>query len=108
MSVALETGLAAKEIVVSTLSILYGLGKDTDETSDSLIEKIKSNFTFPSAMSFIVFVMIYLPCVAASMVFAKRSRWLEIFRISIYFTTVTAWSLSFITYNVTKSFLLGM
>ena len=36
MSVALETGLAAKEIVVSTLSILYGLGDANDETSESL------------------------------------------------------------------------
>ena len=39
MSVALETGLAAKEIVVSTLSILYGLGENNDESSNSLIEK---------------------------------------------------------------------
>ena len=107
MSVALETGLAAKEIVVSTLSILYGLGKDTDETSDSLIEKIKSNFTFPSAMSFIVFVMIYLPCVAASMVFAKEAGGWKYLGYLFIFTTVTAWSLSFITYNVTKV-LLGM
>ena len=43
MSVALETGLAAKEIVVSTLSILYGLGDANDETSESLKEKIVNN-----------------------------------------------------------------
>ena len=65
MSVALETGLAAKEIVVSTLSVLYGLGSSNDENSDSLIEKIKTNIPFASAVSFIVFVMIYLPCLAA-------------------------------------------
>ena len=65
MSVALETGLAAKEIVVSTLSVLYGLGSSNDENSDSLIEKIKTNIPFASAVSFIVFVMIYFPCLAA-------------------------------------------
>ncbi len=39
MTVALETGLAAKEIVVSTLGILYGLGEELDESSEGLIEK---------------------------------------------------------------------
>lgn len=107
MSVALETGLAAKEIVVSTLSILYGLGKDNTETSDSLIEKIKNNFTFASAISFIVFVMIYIPCVAASMVFAKEAGGWKYLGYLFVFTTFTAWSLSFIAYNVTK-FLTGM
>jgi ferrous iron transport protein B len=73
MSIALQTGLAAKEIVVSTLSILYGLGSDIDENSNSLIEKIKTNIPFASAISFIVFVMIYIPCLAASMVFRKEA-----------------------------------
>lgn len=44
MSVALETGLAAKEIVVSTLGILYGLGDENDENSKGLIEKLKQIF----------------------------------------------------------------
>ena len=102
MSVALETGLAAKEIVVSTLSILYGLGEDNDETSDSLIEKIKNNIPFASAISFIVFVMIYLPCLAASMVFAKEAGGWKYLGYLFVFTTTTAWVLSFIAYNVTK------
>jgi ferrous iron transport protein B len=102
MSVALETGLAAKEIVVSTLSILYGLGGENDETSDSLIEKIKNNIPFASAMSFIVFIMIYLPCLAASMVFVKEAgNWKYLWYLFI-FTTSTAWIMSFFTYNITK------
>ena len=102
MSVALETGLAAKEIVVSTLSILYGLGSDNNETSDSLVEKIKNNIPFASAISFIVFVMIYLPCLAASMVFMREAgNWKYLWYLFI-FTTSTAWIMSFITYNITK------
>ena len=102
MSVALETGLAAKEIVVSTLSILYGLGSDNDENSNSLIEKIQNNIPFASAISFIVFVMIYLPCLAASMVFMKESgNWKYLWYLFI-FTTTTAWTLSFISYNLIK------
>ena len=52
MTVALETGLAAKEVVVSTLSILYGLGEENDESSTSLIEKIRNNIPFASAIAF--------------------------------------------------------
>ncbi|MFY9089559.1 ferrous iron transport protein B [Arcobacter aquimarinus] len=102
MSVALETGLAAKEIVVSTLSILYGLGENNDESSNSLIEKIKNNIPFASAISFIVFVMIYLPCLAASMVFVKEAGSWKYLVYLFIFTTSTAWILSFIAYNVTK------
>jgi ferrous iron transport protein B len=102
MSVALETGLAAKEIVVSTLSILYGLGEDNDETSNSLIEKIKNNIPFASAISFIVFVMIYIPCLAASMVFAKEAGGWKYLVYLFVFTTITAWVLSFVAYNVTR------
>jgi ferrous iron transport protein B len=102
MSVALETGLAAKEIVVSTLSILYGLGSDNDENSSSLVEKIKNNIPFASAISFIVFVMVYLPCLAASMVFAKEAGGWKYLVYLFIFTTSTAWILSFIAYNLTK------
>ena len=102
MTVALETGLAAKEIVVSTLSILYGLGDENDENSTSLIEKIRNNIPFASAVAFIVFVMIYLPCLAASMVFAKEAGGWKYLVYLFVFTTTTAWVLSFIAFHVTK------
>ncbi|MFY9073954.1 ferrous iron transport protein B [Malaciobacter mytili] len=100
MSVALETGLAAKEIVVSTLGILYGLGEENDESSKGLIDKIKANIPFASAIAFIVFVMIYLPCLAASMVFTKEAGGWKYLAYLFVFTTTTAWVLSFIAYNV--------
>ena len=105
MSVALETGLAAKEIVVSTLSILYGLGDANDETSQSLKEKIVNNIPLASAISFIVFVMIYLPCLAASMVFTKEAGGWKYLGYLFTFTTVTAWIVSFIVYNLSKYFI---
>ena len=105
MSVALETGLAAKEIVVSTLSILYGLGDANDETSESLKEKIVNNIPLASAISFIVFVMIYLPCLAASMVFTKEAGGWKYLGYLFTFTTVTAWIVSFIVYNLSKYFI---
>lgn len=101
MAVALETGLAAKEVVVSTLGVLYALGDEVDERNEGLIAQIKANIPFASAIAFIVFVMIYLPCLAASMVFAKESGGWKYLAYLFIFTTATAWILSFIVYRIT-------
>ena len=102
MSIALETGLAAKEIVVATLGILYGLGEDHNEESAGLVDKIRENISLPSAISFIVFVMIYLPCLAASMVFMREAGGWKYLGYLFVFTTATAWVLSFIAFNVAQ------
>ena len=101
LSVALETGLAAKEVVVATLGILYNVGDDVDEESDKLLDAIKDQIPFASAVSFIVFVMIYLPCFAASMVFAKEAGGYKYLGYLFVFTTAVAWIMSFIAYNIT-------
>ena len=100
MTVALETGLAAKEVVVSTLGVLYAIGDEVDENSQALSHELKRNISFASAMSFIVFVMIYLPCLAASMVFVREAGGYRYLLYLFIFTTVTAWIFSFITYRV--------
>ena len=100
MTVALEAGLAAKEVVVSTLGVLYAIGDEVDENSNALANELKRNVPFASAMAFIVFVMIYLPCLAASMVFAKEAGGYKYLVYLFFFTTITAWVLSFITYRV--------
>src|SRR5574344_1414646 len=102
MAVALETGLGAREIVVSTLAILYGLGENNDENSTTLIENIKNNIPKEAAISFIVFVMIYIPCIAASMVFVREAGGWKYLAYLFVFTTTTAWIMSFIVYNISK------
>jgi len=99
MAVALETGLAAKEMVVSTLGILYAIG-ETDEADTNLQEQLRENISFPAAIAFIVFVMIYLPCLAASMVFVREAGSWKYLGYLFVFTTGTAWILSFITYRI--------
>jgi len=101
LSVALETGLAAKEVVVATLGILYNVGDEVTEDSEQLLSAIKEQIPFATAVSFIVFVMIYLPCFAASMVFAKEAGGYKYLAYLFLFTTVVAWIMSFIAYNVT-------
>ena len=105
MSVALEAGLAAKEVVVSTLGVLYAIGDEVDEKSNaSLSEQLHKNISLASAMAFIVFVMIYLPCLAASMVFAKEAGGYKYLFYLFIFTTLTAWILSFVTYHMVGIF----
>jgi len=104
MSVALESGLAAKEVVVSTLGVLYALGGDVDEGNERLITQIKANIPFASAIAFIVFVMLYLPCLAASMVFTKEAGGWKYLVYLFIMTTATAWIVSFIAYRVTLIF----
>ena len=102
MSVALQTGLAAKEVVVSTLGVLYALGSDVDAENNSLVNAISKNIPFPSAVAFIVVIMIYLPCLAASVVFTREAGGVKYFFYLLAFTSLTAYGLAFVAYNVTK------
>ncbi len=101
MAVALQTGLAAKEVVVSTLGVLYSLGADVDEESESLAKILKSSISFASAVAFIVVIMTYLPCLAASIVFTREAGGMKYFFYLFFFTTITAYTLAFIAYKIT-------
>lgn len=100
MAVALQTGLAAKEVVVSTLGVLYALGEDVDEETDSLVSAISSNISFASAVAFIVVIMTYLPCLAASIVFTREAGGIRYFFYLFAFTTVVAYALAFVAYRI--------
>ena len=101
MSVALQTGLAAKEVVVSTLGVLYALGGDVDEANNSLINAISKHISFASAVAFIVVVMIYLPCLAASIVFTREAGHIKYFFYLFIFTSIIAYVMAFLAYNIT-------
>ena len=101
MSVALQTGLAAKEVVVSTLGVLYSLGADVDEETNSLVNAISKHISLASAVAFIVVIMIYLPCLAASVVFTREAGGIKYFFYLLGFTSIAAYGLAFIAYNVT-------
>ena len=103
MTVALETGLAAKEVVVATLGVLYALGDEVDETSEGLVTELRKHISVASALSFIAFVMIYLPCLAASIVFTKEAGGYKYLAYLFVFTTGTAYLVSFLVYTVAKA-----
>jgi len=101
MSVALEAGLAAKEVVVSTLGVLYAQG-EVDEESNSLAQALRQNIPFPAAMAFLVFVMIYLPCFAASAVFVREAGGWRYLVYLFFFTTATAWVMALVARWITQ------
>jgi ferrous iron transport protein B len=101
MNVALQAGLAAKEVVVSTLGVLYSLGDVTTQNDKSLASQISKNIPFASAVAFIVVVMIYLPCLAASIVFTREAGGIKYFFYLLMFTSVVAYVLAFFAYRIT-------
>jgi ferrous iron transport protein B len=100
MAVALQAGLAAKEVVVSTLGVLYSLGSDIDEKSGSLIQRLHDNISFASAVAFIIIMITYLPCLAATIVFVKEAGGIRYGIYLFLFTTFVAYSLAFIGYRL--------
>ncbi|RAX52693.1 ferrous iron transport protein B [Helicobacter sp. 16-1353] len=99
LSISLVTGIAAKEVVVSTMGVLYSLG-ETNEESQSLREIIKKEISLPVAVSFILFVMFYLPCFAATVVFTKEAG-KPIYGLYLFlFTTFVAYLIAFIGHTL--------
>ncbi|WP_456322441.1 ferrous iron transport protein B [Hydrogenimonas sp.] len=96
MSVAAISGLAAKEVVVSTLAVLY----HTSDEDKNLTDVIKKNIPFAAAISMIILIMIYSPCLAAmSTFYAEIPQWAWRAFYTIY-PNVLAWILAFISYNI--------
>ncbi len=93
MSIALEAGLAGKEMVVATMNVLYSAGQGG-------IHAIASQISSASALSFMIFCLLYLPCISATITFAKEAKSKKYVIILIVLTTVIAWLASFITYQI--------
>ncbi len=108
IGVALTAGLAAKEIVVSTLGTIFSLG-DVDENSKDLSYNLKNDpgFSKSTALSLIVFILLYVPCIAATAVFYKESGSGKWTRFYILYTITVAWILSFIVYRISLLFFNG-
>ncbi len=90
LSVSLISGLAAKEVMISTMGVLYSLG-DQDENSKSLTGVIKSQIPLSTAVAYLLFVMFYNPCLAASVVFAREAGGLKYLALLFIFTSIVAY-----------------
>ena len=99
-SVAVFTGFVAKEIVVSTMGVLYAAGADEDEKSEALKLALKrSNMTPLSAYAMMAFVLIYVPCLATVAVIRRETNSWKWTLFSITYSSTLAWFVAFVIYQ---------
>ena len=110
MSIALVAGLPAKEIVISTMGVLYQT--NDDENSVNLQQKLKNEkfetgkkqgqlvFTSPTALAFLVFILIYFPCIGVVVAIKNESESWKWAIFSVFYTTSLAWIAAFLVYNI--------
>lgn len=106
---SLLAGCAAKEVVVSTLGVLY-VGDDAAELlADRLKTPSKTTGEAPfnpaTALAFMVFVLLYFPCVASVTAIVKETGSWKYGLFSILYNTIVAWILSLITYKIALLFI---
>ena len=96
-SVAILTSIPAKELVVSTFGVLY-----SSDTEEGIEEDLKESgdFTPRSAAAFLVFILLFFPCIATIATIATEtgSRWWALF--SIAYNTAVAWIAGYIVYLI--------
>jgi len=115
IGISILTGLAAKEIVVSSMGILYQADLNADENSRNLISQLKQQkhssgsrvgqtvFSPLVAFGFMLFILIYFPCIAVIAAIKKESNWKwAVF--TMFYTTAIAWIVAFVTYQVGSLF----
>ena len=116
IGVSIITGLAAKEIVVSTMGVLYQTDFSSNESSANMQSKLKEQtfsqgklkgqkvFTPLTAYAMMLFVLIYFPCIAVIAAIKKESdiKW-AVF--TMIYTTGLAWLIAFLTYQIGSLFI---
>lgn len=115
IGVSIITGLAAKEIVVGSMGVLYQSDIAADETSMNLRNKLQQQtftsgprigekvFTPLVAYSLMLFILIYFPCVAVIAAIKKEANW-KWATFTMVYTTVLAWFVAFATYHIGSIF----
>ncbi len=111
MSVSLLTGFAAKEIVVSSMGVLYHTSTDADEHSAALQKSIHEQtwtsgklkgqpiFTPLVSICFMIFILLYVPCVATVSAVYKEAggKWAAF---TVFYNTFVAWLVCFLIYRI--------
>lgn len=104
-SIALLTGFVAKEIVVSTFGVLYNTGDEVDEESTSLREAMAGSMAPEVALAFMVFTLLYMPCLATIAVIKRETQSTGWTLFSIGMGLGIAWILAWVVVHVARLFL---
>ena len=105
MDVGLLAGVGAKELVVSTMGVMYAQGEDLSEGEDysgdtHLQAALKASISKAAALAFMVFVLLYFPCIATFVAIKNETgKWLWAILSAVY-TILVAWVMAFIAYHL--------
>ncbi len=96
-SIALITSIPAKELVVSTLGVLY-----SSDSEESIQQDLRSSgdFTPRSAAAFMVFILLFFPCIATIAAIADETGSRKWALFSIIYNTAVAWIAGYIVYTI--------
>ena len=110
MDVSLLTGVAAKELVVSTLGVMYSQGAKISQGEDlqddtALQSALVQAIRWPAALAFMVFILLYFPCVATFVAIKNETgRWRWAILCCAY-TMVVAWVFALLANQIGMLFL---
>jgi ferrous iron transport protein B len=106
MSIALLAGLPAKEIIISTMGVIYQT--ESSESTTNLQQKLKNEkfisgekqgqvvFTTTTALAFLVFILIYFPCIGVVSAIKNESGSWKWAAFAVFYTTSLAWIAAFL------------
>jgi ferrous iron transport protein B len=98
LTIALLFGFIAKEIVIGALAIIYG------QEGAALVHTMTAHITWIQAYSFMLFVLIYTPCVSAIATIRNETKSLKFTALSLAWPLVMAWLVSFAFYQTALAF----
>lgn len=97
LAIALIFGFVAKEIVVGSLAVIYGL------QGDALSQQIASNIDWVQGMSFMLFTLIYTPCLSTIATLKSESKSSGFMWLSLAWSLMLAWLVSFAFYQTARA-----
>jgi len=97
LAIALIFGFVAKEIVIGSLAVIYGL------QGDALMQLMAQKLDWVQAMSFMLFTLIYTPCLSTIATLKNESRSHAFMWLSIAWSLLLAWVVSFIFYQAARA-----
>ena len=106
MGVGVISGIAAKELVVSSMGVMYSIDEDVESgTGETKLQQALQNSITPAAaLAFLVFVLLYFPCIATfGAILTETGGW-KWPAFSAVYTIVLAWVMAFIVYRVALLF----
>ena len=102
-SISLLAGAAAKEVVASTMGVLYNSSdEELDEEDDSLriSQLVRSNMTPLSAASMLIFVLLYMPCISTIIAIKNESGKWKWALFTVFYTIALAWVMSMLFFQI--------